>query len=82
MPRRSFQHAGSGLAKPHGARDYRGTINGLENVEIGVRVRCPFDEVARQLPQAGDSVPSSALPMIVEKLICTVSRKPDHNASR
>jgi ATP phosphoribosyltransferase len=29
-----FTRAGLGLAKPRGARDYRGTINGLDNVEI------------------------------------------------
>jgi ATP phosphoribosyltransferase len=29
-----FTHAGLALAKPRGARDYRGTISGLDNVEI------------------------------------------------
>src|ERR1700685_141715 len=29
-----FTRAGLGLAKPRGPRDYRGTINGLDNVEI------------------------------------------------
>src|SRR5258708_36017301 len=29
-----FTRAGLALAKPRGARDYRGTISGLDNVEI------------------------------------------------
>ena len=29
-----FTRAGLSLAKPRGARDYRGTIPGLDNVEI------------------------------------------------
>ena len=29
-----FTRAGLSLAKPRGARDYRGTITGLDNVEI------------------------------------------------
>ena len=29
-----FAHAGLALAKPRGARDYRGTVNGLDNVEV------------------------------------------------
>ena len=29
-----FTRAGLSLVKPRGARDYRGTINGLDNVEI------------------------------------------------
>ena len=29
-----FARAGLGLAKPRGARDYRGTISGVDNVEI------------------------------------------------
>lgn len=29
-----FARAGLALAKPRGAREYRGTINGLDNVEI------------------------------------------------
>src|ERR1700743_1934510 len=29
-----FARAGLGLSKPRGARDYRGTVNGLDNVEV------------------------------------------------
>jgi ATP phosphoribosyltransferase len=41
-----FARAGLGLAKPRGARDYRGTINGLDNVEIAY---LSASEIASQL---------------------------------
>jgi ATP phosphoribosyltransferase len=41
-----FTRAGLGLAKPRGARDYRGTINGLDNVEIAY---LSASEIASQL---------------------------------
>ena len=41
-----FTRAGLSLAKPRGARDYRGTINGLDNVEIAY---LSASEIASQL---------------------------------
>jgi ATP phosphoribosyltransferase len=41
-----FARAGLGLVKPGGARDYRGTINGLDNVEIAY---LSANEIASQL---------------------------------
>ena len=41
-----FARAGLALAKPRGARDYRGTINGLDNVEIAY---LSASEIAAQL---------------------------------
>ena len=41
-----FSHAGLTLAKPRGARDYRGTIMGLDNVEIAY---LSASEIAKQL---------------------------------
>jgi ATP phosphoribosyltransferase len=41
-----FSRAGLGLAKPRGARDYRGTITGLDNVEIAY---LSASEIASQL---------------------------------
>ena len=41
-----FARAGLGLAKPRGARDYRGTVNGLDNVEIAY---LSASEIASQL---------------------------------
>src|SRR5207248_1390779 len=41
-----FTRAGLSLAKPRGARDYRGTISGLDNVEIAY---LSASEIARQL---------------------------------
>src|SRR5260370_6413183 len=41
-----FTRAGLGLAKPRGARDYRGTISGLDNVEIAY---LSASEIASQL---------------------------------
>ncbi len=41
-----FARAGLTLAKPRGARDYRGTINGLDNVEIAY---LSASEIAAQL---------------------------------
>src|SRR4051794_11403502 len=41
-----FARAGLALTKPGGARDYRGTINGLENVEIAY---LSASEIASQL---------------------------------
>src|SRR5262252_3255246 len=41
-----FSRAGLGLAKPRGARDYRGTIMGLDNVEIAY---LSASEIASQL---------------------------------
>jgi ATP phosphoribosyltransferase len=41
-----FARAGLSLAKPRGARDYRGTINGLDNVEIAY---LSASEIAAQL---------------------------------
>jgi ATP phosphoribosyltransferase len=41
-----FARAGLALAKPRGARDYRGTINGLDNVEIAY---LSASEIASQL---------------------------------
>ena len=41
-----FARAGLGLAKPRGARDYRGTISGLDNVEIAY---LSASEIASQL---------------------------------
>ena len=41
-----FTRAGLALAKPRGARDYRGTINGLDNVEIAY---LSASEIASQL---------------------------------
>ena len=41
-----FAHAGLALAKPRGARDYRGTIGGLDHVEIAY---LSASEIASQL---------------------------------
>src|SRR5947208_16847256 len=41
-----FTRAGLALAKPRGARDYRGTISGLDNVEIAY---LSASEIASQL---------------------------------
>ena len=41
-----FTRAGLALAKPRGARDYRGTITGLDNVEIAY---LSASEIASQL---------------------------------
>ena len=41
-----FSRAGLGLAKPRGAREYRGTIMGLDNVEIAY---LSAGEIASQL---------------------------------
>jgi ATP phosphoribosyltransferase len=41
-----FTRAGLGLVKPRGARDYRGTISGLDNVEIAY---LSASEIASQL---------------------------------
>jgi ATP phosphoribosyltransferase len=41
-----FARAGLALAKPRGARDYRGTINGLDNVEVAY---LSAGEIASQL---------------------------------
>ena len=41
-----FTHAGLALAKPRGAREYRGTITGLDNVEIAY---LSASEIASQL---------------------------------
>src|SRR6202044_4179157 len=46
-----FTRAGLALAKPRGAREYRGTISGLDNVEIAY---LSASEIASQLaPGAG-----------------------------
>jgi len=44
-----FTRAASALAKPRGARDYRGTISGLDNVEIAY---LSASEIASQLAAA------------------------------
>ena len=41
-----FARAGLAMAKPRGARDYRGTISGLDNVEIAY---LSASEIAAQL---------------------------------
>ena len=41
-----FSRAGLSLAKPRGARDYRGTLSGLDNVEIAY---LSASEIASQL---------------------------------
>src|SRR5690242_8034929 len=45
-----FTRAGLALAKPRGARDYRGTISGLDNVEIAY---LSASEIASQLARGG-----------------------------
>ena len=47
-----FTRAGLSLAKPRGARDYRGTIMGLDNVEIAY---LSASEIASQLARVSPS---------------------------
>src|SRR5690348_12457217 len=61
-----FARAGLGLAKPGGARDYRGTINGLDNVEIAY---LSASEIASQLARGAAHLGVTGEDLVRESIV-------------